>query len=93
MCTVRNFPHKKEHSVEWGLDLFSKIFTDAINDYNSFIKDPTKCIDLIKSVNNDTLIAERFRNLINILEFKGNQNVESLIDLVNKIFSYSYILP
>ena len=93
MCTVRNFPHKKEHSVEWGLDLFSKIFTDSINDYNNFIKAPTKTVELIKSINNDTLIAERLRNLINILEFKSNQTPESLIDLVNKTFSYCYILP
>ena len=87
MPTVRNFPHTKEHSVEWGLDLFSKIFTDSINDYNNFIKAPIKTIELIKVLIMIHLLLKDLRNLINILEFKSNKKLlESLIDLVNKTF-------
>jgi ubiquitin-activating enzyme E1 len=28
MCTLRNFPNQIEHCIEWGRDLFSKLFHD-----------------------------------------------------------------
>ena len=36
MCTIRNFPNKIEHCVEWGLELFNKIITQVVIDYNDF---------------------------------------------------------
>lgn len=93
MCTVRNFPNTNEHCVEWGLDLFNKVITEAIIDYNIFIKNPDKCIQSIKSLNNDTLISERYRNLINLIELKINPTKISVVNYVNSIFNYNYILP
>ena len=93
MCTVRNFPNTNEHCVEWGLDIFSKIFTDAINDYNSFIKTPNNAMETIKSINNETLISERYRNLINLIELKTNPSDVAIVNYVNSVFNYNYILP
>jgi len=93
MCTVRNFPNNNEHCVEWGLDLFSKVITDAILDYNTFIRNPDKAIETIKSINNDTLISERYRNLINLIELKINPSNLNVVNYVNSIFNYNYILP
>lgn len=40
MCTLRNFPNQIEHCIEWGRDLFSKLFYDAPNDAVSYIEKP-----------------------------------------------------
>lgn len=40
MCTLRNFPNQIEHCIEWGRDLFNKLFYDAPNDAVSYIEKP-----------------------------------------------------
>lgn len=40
MCTLRNFPNQIEHCIEWGRDLFSKLFFDTPNDAISYIEKP-----------------------------------------------------
>ena len=38
MCTIKTFPNKLEHCVEWGIELFKKIFTQSVTDLKLFYK-------------------------------------------------------
>ena len=40
MCTLRNFPSQIEHCIEWGRDLFNKLFVDRPNDAAGYIDKP-----------------------------------------------------
>jgi ubiquitin-activating enzyme E1 len=44
MCTLRNFPNLIEHCIEWGRDLFSKLYFDTPNDVIAFIDNPNAFI-------------------------------------------------
>ena len=51
MCTLRNFPNQIEHCIEWGRDLFNKLFVDRLNDAVSYIEKPVQFVsDLRKSI-------------------------------------------
>lgn len=51
MCTLRNFPNQIEHCIEWGRDLFNKLFVDRLNDAVSYIEKPIQFVsDLRKSI-------------------------------------------
>jgi len=38
MCTLRNFPNQIEHCIEWGRDLFNRLYFDSPNDTKSYIE-------------------------------------------------------
>lgn len=39
ICTLKNFPHKIEHTIQWARDYFEGQFANIPNDVNSFIHD------------------------------------------------------
>ena len=92
MCTIRNFPNKIEHCVEWGLELFNKIITQVVIDYNDFIENPIACINKIKSLDNQVIMLDRLKSLYYLLEFKQDEsNPEKLILLGKNIFKDNFI--
>ena len=40
MCTLRNFPSQIEHCIEWGRDVFNRIFVDTPNNTALYIDKP-----------------------------------------------------
>lgn len=40
MCTIRNFPHAIEHTIEWARDLFEGMFFNIVNDAINFAEHP-----------------------------------------------------
>jgi len=40
MCTLRNFPNQIEHCIEWGRDLFNRLFVDRPNDAAGYLDKP-----------------------------------------------------
>ena len=38
LCTLKNFPHQIEHTIEWARDVFHGLFSDVPSEANSFLK-------------------------------------------------------
>lgn len=91
MCTIRSFPSKIEHCVEWGLENFSKIISSTIEDYNLYIENSVKAMDKIKSLNNDVLILEHYKNLHHLLNCLSGK--ETTIDFVNYLIVDYFVNP
>lgn len=64
MCTIRNFPNKIEHCVEWSLELFSELFNESINNYRSLMQNPKKYLEEIELLGNDTVIKNTMENIL-----------------------------
>jgi len=47
MCTLKNFPHQIEHTIEWARDKFQGYFANAVEDANSFVSGD----EFVKSIN------------------------------------------
>ncbi len=68
LCTLKNFPHKIEHTVQWARDVFEGDFTQAPGDVNSYLtapgyvkgllREPNSALATIKGVY-DNLVAKR----------------------------------
>ena len=71
MCTIRNFPNKIEHCVEWSLDIFNKILTESINDLEK-LENLDRYTSELRSLNNDSIYLERLTNLITLHQFLEN---------------------
>ena len=60
VCTIKNFPNKLEHCVQWGLELFNTIFIVTIKDYNNFLDN--RLLDIMK-IDNENERNQRLKNL------------------------------
>lgn len=48
MCTLRNFPNQIEHCIEWGRDLFNRLYVDRPNDAAGYLDKPQSFINDLK---------------------------------------------
>ena len=40
ICTLKNFPHKIEHTIQWARDFFEGTFTQGAMDVNQYLTNP-----------------------------------------------------
>ena len=86
MCTLRLFPSKFEHCVEWAKDYFSEYFVFIISDTKRFFEDKKSFIESFKSSPN----LERLRSIESHIEFIINKNIENLIEYAMVIYTNSF---
>jgi ubiquitin-activating enzyme E1 len=73
LCTLKNFPHQIEHTIEWGRDKFQGFFANAIEDANNWVggDEFVKSINSLESV---TAKKERLEACLGFLRlFKDGQ--------------------
>lgn len=51
ICTLKNFPNKIEHTIQWARDWFEGAFTQGPQDVNSYLSQPHFLEDLAKQGN------------------------------------------
>ena len=40
MCTLKNYPYKIEHTIQWSRDMFEGLFTQSVQTLASYRDDP-----------------------------------------------------
>ncbi len=63
ICTLKNFPHAIEHTLQWGRDWFEGAFTQNARDVNGYLSAPDQFLDhLAKQQNSRIETLESIRN-------------------------------
>ena len=76
MCTIKSFPNKIEHCIEWGLDIFQTYISQAITDlhkiisYNKDFKDEVRTITNEFNLNQKLTILDKYVDLYYSRDFK-----------------------
>lgn len=63
MCTLKNYPYKIEHTIQWSRDLFEGLFTQAIQTLAAYRDSP----DYLNSFNSPMARDEAVRQLHELL--------------------------
>ena len=63
MCTLKNYPYKIEHTIQWSRDLFEGLFTQAIQTLAAYRDSP----DYLNSFNSPMARDEAIRQLHELL--------------------------
>lgn len=50
ICTVKHFPNQIEHTIQWGRELFTGLFTNPAETANQFIEDPRQFDERIRNM-------------------------------------------
>ena len=92
MCTLRYFPSKIEHCIEWARDIFDGAFVNIIKDIKSFLEDRNKFYDeLSKSLVasdqiNKLKIIIRYINILIQKNYK--ECIKIALEEYNEIYYY-----
>lgn len=92
MCTVRNFPNKIEHCVEWGIEVFDRIITQPLTDLNKIISNKKELIDEFDSLN-DAIKSERGSMLLLYLELYKKKTFVSFLEFSQNIYNQVFKNP
>ena len=76
VCTLRLFPSKIEHCIEWANNLFSDYFVFIIRDIVRFLKDKTSFIQSFKEAGT----LERLELLKNNIDFIMCKKLEKIVE-------------
>lgn len=49
LCTLKNFPHLIEHTIQWARDYFEGIFVEGPNEYMKYAENPIKYLQTVQT--------------------------------------------
>ena len=97
MCTLKNFPYKFEHCIEWSKSKFYEIFEENINNLNLLFKLKNEFFEkFLENLNNnekkeELIILFNFLNvyiqkdLLKLIEFNIKYYYKFFIDTINEL--------
>ena len=94
MCTIRKFPSKIDHCIEWSHDLYQFLFRDNIRLFNNFIFNKEEFIKSLSKEPDDAILS-KYKIIKNIIDILEKENIEKknhkILELSIKYFYIIYI--
>lgn len=90
MCTLKNFPTKIEHCIEFAKNVFNELFEQHIRDLKLFLEDEQKFKTILNEIGNLEelyLVIEIYKLIIDII---NNPSQYSIIKFAIFIFVYYF---
>ena len=92
LCTLRNFPSKIEHCIEWGLDKFNEFFVLPIEDLKKFLENKEQFFSAIQNEDTNTVIINKMKKIKSLLEIIIENNFDKIIkeaiDIYHELFIF-----
>ena len=90
LCTLRNFPSKIEHCIEWALDKFNEFFTIPVEELQKFIEDKEAFYETIRKEEITSVQINKLKEIKNLLELIDQKNIAKIIEKAVNIFYNNY---
>ena len=89
MCTVKKFPTKIEHCIEWSNEIFYNLFNENIKIYNKFLSDKDKFIKEIFNEPDDVFLY-KYELVKTIYDIINDENIEIKTDKILELSIYYF---
>ena len=86
MCTLRLFPSKIEHCIEWARNSFSDYFFFNITETKKFFENKKNFIESFKESGN----LEKLESIKTYIDFIINQNLEKLVEYAIILYTNNF---
>ncbi len=92
MCTIKTFPNKIEHCIEWGLESFFNNFTQPIQDLKKLLENTNELLEELKNIDNQIVLKQRIDILDKYVKLYSNTSNNTPDNLKNffDLFAYMY---
>jgi ubiquitin-activating enzyme E1 len=89
-CTLKSFPTKIEHCIEFSKNIFKELFEQCITDIKLLFEDEQHFYNILENINNPNqlyLILEIYKNIFHVIE---NKSLYTIIKYAFFIFIYYF---
>ena len=93
MCTIRSFPNKIEHCIEWGLEIFNVIITRPLEDMDMIFNNTDKFINEMSNPENIYNNMERLDLVEKYLNMFKKKDLISFIELAEYLYDKYFVEP
>ena len=90
LCTLRNFPSKIEHCIEWSLSKFIEFFTIPIEELKKFLEDREDFYDMIRKEEITSVQINKLKETKNLLDLISQKNFGKIVEQAIEKFCYNY---
>lgn len=93
MCTIKSFPNKIEHCIEWGLDIFHTYISQAITDLHKIISYNKDFKDEVRTITNEFNLNQKLTILDKYVDLYYSRDFKDFIKLFDFMFKYAFEYP
>ena len=93
LCTIKQFPYKIEHCLEWSMEIFNQYFNIFIHDVEAFSKGQSYFLDYMDKIDNDHIYNNKITLLCLFKSCLENPTYINIVYFVKKIFKLIFINP
>ena len=93
MCTIRSFPNKIEHCIEWGLEIFNTIITRPLEDLDMVFNNTNRFTNEMSNPENVYTNIERLGLVEKYLDMFMKKNLDSFIELAEYLYDKYFVEP
>jgi len=86
LCTLRNFPSKIEHCIEWGLSKFNDYFINEISNFKKYIEEQDKFFTDLERAETDADKIEILKSTIQLKKILKENSYDKIIEYSIEIF-------
>ena len=79
LCTLRNFPSKIEHCIEWALSKFNDFFTTPLEEFKKFLESKEDYYTFIQNEDVTSTQIGKLKEIKNLLELIKENNFEIIL--------------
>lgn len=90
LCTLRNFPSKIEHCIEWALSKFIDFFTIPVEDLHKFLEDKEAFYALVQKGEITSVNINKLKEIKNLLQLIEENSFEKILKQAVEIFYNNY---
>ena len=90
VCTLKKFPTKIVHCIEWSKEIFKDLFEEGINELKMYVNDKDNSLKILRTkIDNNELFLKlgKIKHFSNIIE---NPNKENIIQFALFLFNYYF---
>ena len=93
MCTIKSFPNKIEHCIEWGLDIFHTYMSQPIMDLNKLLNNTSEFNEEVRTITNEFNLNQKLTILNKYVDLYYSRDFKDFIKLMDFMFKYAFEYP
>ena len=88
LCTLKNFPHQIEHTIEWARDCFEGAFAGDSNELAQYLLNSSGYVDSLKKKfsGKNSIIRHKLETVLRLSKSFANPTIESCIIMARNMF-------
>jgi ubiquitin-activating enzyme E1 len=90
LCTLRNFPSRIEHCIEWALSKFFDFFTLPVEDLKKFLDDKEAYYASIQNEETTSMQINKLKEIQNLLQLIDEKSSEKILKKAIDMYYINY---